>query len=256
MLLAIDIGNTNTVFAVCEGDNVVQSWRLRTDVGRSCDEYAAFLQQLFSLLDLHFDNVTGVIVSSVVPEANFHIRGFCKKYTGQTPVFVDVDMIGIGVHQDRPEDVGADRLVNAVAVKHCHSVPAVVIDFGTATNFDVVDENGNHIGGVLAPGINLSIAALHQASSKLPKISDKKPDNVIGKSTVSAMQSGIYYGYLSLIEGMIARIKEELGGEPLILATGGLAPLFAKDTNIINAVDQDLTIRGLIKIYKDTKAQC
>lgn len=255
MLLAIDIGNTNTVFAMCEGAKVLESWRLRTDTGRSCDEYASFLQQLMGLAGLEMSAITDVIVSSVVPETNFHLRGFCQKYIGLQPIFITVDMTGMSVDQDRPEDVGADRLVNAVAVKQWYKVPAVVIDFGTATTFDVIDKNGAHIGGAIAPGINLSVAALHSAASKLPKISVKKPGGgVIGRTTVSAMQSGVYFGYLGLIEGIVTRIKDELQGTATVLATGGLAPLFANDTDMIDIVDNDLTIKGLIKIYEDNKA--
>jgi len=179
------------------------------------------------------------------------MRKFCERYIGVQPVFVSADMTGIVIDLDRTDEVGADRLVNALAVKAHYSVPAIVIDFGTATTFDVIDGKGRYAGGAIAPGIKLSVAALHSAASKLPKISVSRPGAVIGKNTVTAMQSGVYYGYLSLIEGITARMKAQLKGDVFVVATGGLAPLFARDTDAINAVDDDLTIKGLIRIYSD-----
>ena len=251
MLLGIDVGNTNTVFAVFDGETIKDSWRLRTEDKRSADEYAGFLDQVFGLSGLSFDAVSAVIISSVVPETNFHIRGFCSKYLKTSPVFVSKDNVPIGLDVQRPEDVGADRLVNAVAVQEHYKTPAIVIDFGTATTFDVISAKGEYAGGVIAPGINLSIDALNMAASKLPKISVQKPDSVIGKTTVHAMRSGIYYGYESLIKGVVSGIKEELGADALVLATGGLAPLFAEDSDVIDGVDQELTLKGLYKIHKE-----
>lgn len=252
MLLAIDVGNTNTGFAACEGDTILKSWRLRTDPVRSADEYAAFLIQLLGLENLAFSDLKAVIVSSVVPEANFHLSRFSRDYIGVDTVFVNKDTIGVTIELDRPEEVGADRLVNALAVLTHYSAPAIVIDFGTATTFDVVGAGGVYKGGVIAPGINLSISALHAAASKLPKVTVENPGAVIGRSTRQAIQSGIFFGYLGLIEGITRRITDELADAkaPFVLATGGLAPLFAEDTKIIDAVDDDLTIKGLIEIYK------
>lgn len=255
MLLAIDVGNTNTGFAVCEGDSIRKSWRLRTDSARTVDEYAAFLIQLLTLEGLDLSSLKAVIVSSVVPEVNFHLQAFCKTYLNCTAMFVDKDSAGVPIDLDRPEDVGADRLVNALAVLTEYQAPAIVIDFGTATTFDVVGAGGVYKGGVIAPGINLSVSALHAAAAKLPKVSVVNPGRVIGRSTRGAIQSGIFYGYLGLIEGIVERIGREMGGEskPFVLATGGLAPLFAADTAAIDAVDDDLTIKGLMTIYKKTK---
>lgn len=248
MLLAIDIGNTNTVFAVYKGKAFVDSWRIRSDAGHSADEYAAFLNELFALSRVKWKSIKNVIVSSVVPEANFGMRRFCEKYVGVEPVFVTKEMVGIAAVIDRPDDVGADRLVNAVAVKAHYDFPAVVVDFGTATTFDVIDANGDYAGGVIAPGINLSMSALHQAASKLPKISVKRPEAAIGKDTVSAMQSGVYWGYMGLIDRILLEIKAEIGGPVKVIATGGLAPLFAKDNDAIDIVDEGLTLKGLYLI--------
>jgi type III pantothenate kinase len=251
MLLAIDAGNTNTVFAVFTGERPVGSWRLRTEGGRSADEYAGFLHQVFGLSGVDFKQIRAVIVSSVVPETDFHISDLCGKYLGAEPVFVSKDNVPVQVKVERPGDVGADRLVNAVAVKAHYTVPAIVIDFGTATTFDVIDADGAYAGGVIAPGIDLSVEALHRAASKLPKISVENPGRVIGGSTVQAMRSGIYYGYAGLIEGVVRGIRREMGREDvLVLATGGLAGLFADGSDVIERVDRDLTLKGLYEIYK------
>jgi len=248
MLLAIDIGNTNTVFAVFKGAEIVESWRIQTDAMRSEDEYAVLFNQLFMMSDLVGKAFAPVIISSVVPEANRTIAKFCEKFIGALPVFVTKDMVDIAALIDRPDDIGADRLVNAAAVKAHYKTPAVVVDFGTATTFDVVDADGNYAGGVIAPGINLSMAALHQAASKLPKISVKRPDHAIGKDTVSAMRAGVYWGYLGLVDRILSEIKAEIGDDVYVIATGGLAPLFAKDNDAIDNVDGDLTLKGLYLI--------
>lgn len=255
MLLAIDAGNTNTGFAICEGGTVRKSWRLRTDSVRSGDEYAAFLMPLMEREGMSLSQIEDVIVSSVVPEANFHLGAFSQAYIGAEAIFVGPETVPVAVDLERPEDVGADRLVNALAVLTHYKAPAIVIDFGTATTFDVVGAGGVYKGGVIAPGINLSISALHMAAAKLPKVSVANPGPVIGRSTRHAMQSGVFYGYIGLIEGIVARIRAEMpeGAEALVLATGGLAPLFAADTKAIEAVDGDLTIKGLLKIYKRIK---
>ena len=250
MLLAIDIGNTNTVFAIYKKDTLINSWRLRSDAGHSADEYAAFLNELFALSAVKWKSIKAVIVSSVVPDANFGMRRFCEKYIGIEPVFVTKEMAEVSADIDRPEDIGADRLVNAVAVQDSYDLPAVVVDFGTATTFDVVDEQGRYAGGVIAPGVNLSMAALHQAASKLPQISVKKPDNILGKNTVSAMQSGVYWGYVGLIEKILTELKAEIGGNVCVVATGGLAPLFAKNNPSIDHVDEGITLKGLYMIAK------
>jgi type III pantothenate kinase len=257
MLLAIDIGNTNTVFAVFREGVILDHWRLSTDARRSGDEYAVFLNQVFGLGAHAFDKISDVIISSVVPEARFSISRFCEKHLKQTPVFIDKESVPVELDVDRPEDVGADRLVNAMAVKAQYSGDgfkgAIVIDFGTATTFDVIDARGAYIGGVIAPGINLSLNALHDAAAKLPKVSIVETQKVIGKTTVEAMQSGLYWGYVGLISGLLDNIVDELGVTPKILATGGLAPLFAQNIDLIETIDDQLTLNGLYEIYKTIK---
>jgi len=250
MLLAIDAGNTNIVFAVYKGEEQLKSWRIHTEAKRSCDEYASILSRLFAMEDLGWDDISAVMISSVVPDANRHLRGFCEGYLSCDPVFVSKDMLDIPVHLDKPEEAGADRLVNAVAVRAHYQTPAIVIDFGTATTFDVIEEDGAYSGGLIAPGIHLSIDALNMAAAKLPKVSVQKTDQVIGKSTVGAIQSGIFWGYIGMIEGIVARIRSEMDGKPFVIATGGLASLFVEHTDVIDHVDDDLTLKGLFTLYQ------
>jgi type III pantothenate kinase len=253
MLLAIDIGNTNTVFAVYKAEKLLASWRFQTISSRTADEYAAFLHEMFELQGIDWDRVKDIIISSVVPDADFPVRAFSKKYLKKNPVFITASLADIDVLIDHPEEIGADRLVNAAAMREHYRTPAIVIDFGTATTFDVVDAKGRYIGGVIAPGINLSIEALHRAAAKLPRVGVKKPGKIVGTSTVGAMQSGIYWGYISLIEGLVERIAKETGKKPFVLATGGLAPLFADNTKVIDKVDEDLTLKGLLCIHRTLK---
>ncbi len=252
MLLAIDAGNTNIVFAVCEDDEIRIQWRTTTNVSRTADEYAVWMAQLLKLEGLAFADLTETIIATVVPAALFDLRDFCRRYLNCEPLLVgapEVDL-GIGVNADRPAAVGADRLANAVAAHDRYSGAAIVVDFGTATNFDIVAENGDFDGSVIAPGVNLSIEALHQAAALLPRVAIHRAQKVIGKDTIPSMQSGIYWGYVALIEGLIARIKAEYGKPMTVIATGGLAHLFEKDISAIEHVDPDLTIRGLLLIHR------
>ncbi|HNQ91809.1 MAG TPA: type III pantothenate kinase [Alphaproteobacteria bacterium] len=253
MLLAIDCGNTNIVFAVYDGAMRRGMWRCKTDASRTSDEYLAFLSQHFELKNLHVADVNDVIVSSVVPDVDFALEQLAQKGFGVRPQFVKGDItaesIGIKVEIDRPSELGADRLVNAVAVREEYKKLAIVIDFGTATTLDVIGADGTFFGGVIAPGINLSMAALHAAAAKLPKISVEKPARAIGKNTVEAMQSGVFFGYVGLIEGLLGRMVTELGETPLVIATGGLAPLFKDSIPMISVVDEELTLKGLLSIY-------
>lgn len=253
MFLAIDIGNTHSVFAFFEGDDVKALWRLQTDAKRTADEYSSYLMPLSIKDNIHFGDVEEVWISSVVPDVNFEISQLSKRLfdCGVTEISHDV-LPQLEVKLPRPEEVGADRLVNAVAVMACYQAPAVVIDFGTATTFDVVDQEGAFAGGVIAPGVNLSVNALYAAAAKLPKISIEKPEKAIGDSTITAMKSGIYWGYVSMVEGMVKRITAEMSCDtkPLIIATGGLSNLMAEGLDgLVDVVDEDLTLKGLKKIY-------
>lgn len=258
MLLAIDVGNTNTVFAVCDGHKPVNVWRCQTMAHRASDEYAAWLFQLFSMEGLQFSQISDVIVSSVVPDANFHLQRLAQDVFDCVCMVVgaaDGPDLGLVINVDKPGEVGADRLVNSVAVLHDYQPPAIVVDFGTATTFDVINARGEYCGGVIAPGANLSISALHQAAAKLPRIDIKKPAQVIGRDTISAMQSGIYWGYVGLIESMLLKIEREMEARPLVIATGGLSGLFANDIQRIEKIDEDLTLRGLLHIYHRSTLQ-
>lgn len=253
MLLAIDIGNTNSVFSLFEGDKMHNSWRCKTLASSPCDEYASFLAPLLALENLSWKDIKDVLVSSVVPDANIHIERFCTKYMNCNAVFVTPEICGLEIDLDTPSEIGADRLVNAVAASIHYSLPAIIIDFGTATTFDVVDEGGIYRGGVIAPGVKLSISALASHTAKLSQIQVEKPGKVIGKSTKQAMQSGMYWGYIGLINEIIGKIKSEMGKEPIVIATGGLAPLYAENTDAIDHVDEHLISKGLLEIYKKTK---
>ena len=253
MLLAIDSGNTNIVFAVYDGDRVRGEWRASTDAERTADELGVWLTQLLSIEGLARTDISAAIIASVVPAMVFGLKTLCRRYFKCEPLVVGDDGVDLGlkVLLDRPEEVGADRLVNAVAAHHCYPGPLIIIDFGTATTFDVVDTLGNYCGGAIAPGINLSLQALHTAAAKLPRVAIGRPRQVIGKATVPAMQSGIFWGYVGLIEGLVTRIKEEAAcGEMLVVATGGLAPLFHEAIPAIDRLDPDLTLRGLLLIHR------
>ena len=252
MLLAIDSGNTNTVFAIFDGDSCRAQWRAATDPDRTSDEYAVWLTQLMGLEGLALRDVDGAIIATVVPQGLFNLRSLCRRYFGCEPLVVGDDAVDLGVEVliERPAEVGADRLVNTLAAHMTYGGPLIVIDFGTATTFDVVDEDGSYLGGSIAPGINLGLETLHMAAAQLPLVAVDRPDRVIGKGTIGAIQSGIYWGYLGLIEGLVSRIKDEFGKPMKVVATGGLAPLFAKGTEAIEHVDADLTIRGLLAIHR------
>ncbi len=252
MLLAIDIGNTNLVFALFDGAAVKAQWRIRTDPHRSADEYAVWLFALMARAGLVEKNITAVIMASVVPDANFGVKSFVRQYLNLEPRLITTGEVDVGmpILLDNPRELGADRLINAFAAWSAHQSALIVIDFGTATTFDVVSGKGEYLGGVIAPGINLSLEALQRAAAKLHGIAITHPEKVIGTTTTSAMQSGIFYGYAGLIEGIISRIKAERGEAMTVIATGGLAPLYAEATTSITQVDTDLTIRGLRLIHE------
>ena len=252
MLLAIDCGNTNIVFAVYDGENVRGEWRASTKQERTADELGVWLAQLLSIEGMSRTDITHAIISNVVPAMMFTLKTLCRKYLNCNPLIVgDVGVdLGIKILLDRPEEVGADRLVNAIAAHQQFPGPLIVIDFGTATTFDVVDKDGNYLGGAISPGINLSLEALHMAAAKLPRVAIGRPREVIGRATVPAMRSGIYWGYVGLIEGLIARISAEMGQDMTVVATGGLAPIFMEATDKIHHLASDLTLRGLLEIHR------
>ncbi len=247
MLLAVDIGNTNIVFALCNDKKTLAQWRIRTDIHRTADEYAVWLFALMAAAGFDAKKITAAIVASVVPDANFAMKTFVRQYIGRNPKMIttgDID-IPIKVKIDNPRELGADRLINAYAAWQQEKRALIIIDFGTATTFDVVSAKGDYVGGIIAPGINLSLEALQRAAAKLHGVAITRPKKVVGTTTTTAMQSGIFYGYAGLIEGIVSRIKKERGEKMKVIATGGLAPLYAGATSVIDAVDDDLTIRGL-----------
>jgi len=247
VLLAIDAGNTNIVMAVHDGREWRGRWRIATQAERTADEYAVWLLSLLSHAGIRPAEVRRSALACVVPTALFHLRHLCIDWFGTEPLVAHAGLDwGFQIKVDNPNEVGADRLVNALAAAERYGGPLVVIDFGTATTFDVVDRDGAYLGGVIAPGINLSIDALHRAAAQLPRIGIGRPQAVIGRSTVPAMRSGIYWGYIGLIEGLTRRIETEYGATLKVIATGGLAPLFTEGTQVIQHVDPDLTLRGLL----------
>jgi len=246
MLLVVDAGNTNVVFAIHDGAGWVGNWRIATEPQRTSDEYAVWLLTLLGHSGLKRDQVTAAVIGTVVPAALYHLRRLCRDWFDVEPLIARASLDwGFEIKIDNPDEVGADRLLNALAAHRRFTGPLVVIDFGTATTFDVVDADGAYIGGVIAPGINLSLEALHKAAARLPRIGIGRPQAVIGRSTVPAMQSGIYWGYVGMIEGLVARIQAEQGGKLKVIATGGLAPLLAEGTTVIEHIDPDLTLDGL-----------
>lgn len=251
MLLAIEQGNTNTMFAVHDGASWIAQWRSATDSSRTADEYAVWLSQLLSMSGLQLGVFSGCIISSVVPQSIFNLRNLARRYLHVEPLVIGENAdLGVPVRIEKPSEAGADRVVNAVGAHMAYNGALIVIDSGTATTFDVVGADGGFEGGVIAPGINLSMEALHNAAAKLPRVAIQKPSKVVGTDTVGAMQSGVFWGYVSLIEGLIARIKAERGEPMQVIATGGVASLFHGATKSIDHFDSDLTIRGLLEIWR------
>ena len=257
MLLAIEQGNTNTLFAVHDGQTWIAQWRAATHSTRTADEYAVWLSQLLSMAGLAMGAFDGCIISSVVPQSVFNLRNLARRYLHVEPMVIGENVdLGIEVRIEKPSEAGADRLVNAIGAHIVYPGDLIVIDSGTATTFDVVAADGGLEGCAIAPGINLSMEALHQAAAKLPRVAIQKPQRIIGKDTVGAMQSGVFWGYIGLIEGLIARIKSEWDRPMIVVGTGGVASLFHGATTSIDHFDPDLTIRGMLEIWRrnSTKA--
>jgi type III pantothenate kinase len=249
MLLAIDVGNTNTVFALHDGTRTVAEWRCSTDRQRTADEYFVWLQQLMRNAGLDLQ-VRSVVVSSVVPQVVFNLRVLADRYFNTRPKVVGKPEVKLGVpiRVDPTAHVGADRLVNTVGAYDRYGGNLIVVDFGTATTLDVVGHDGAYVGGVIAPGVNLSLKALHDAAAALPFIDVTKPERVVGTNTVACMQSGVYWGYVGLVEGLCARIRAERETPMKVIGTGGLSTLFAQGTDVLEVIDTDLTIHGLVLI--------
>ena len=254
MLLAIDCGNTNTVFSIWNGTQFIATWRIATDHTRTADEYFVWLSSLMMLTQTKAQ-VTGAIISSTVPRVVFNLRVLCDRYFGCRPLVVGKPDCRLPVQPrvDQGTTVGPDRLVNTVAGFDRHGGDLVIVDFGTATTFDVVDTDGAYVGGVIAPGVNLSLEALHNAAAALPHIDVAKPDKVIGTNTVACMQSGVYWGYVGLVEGIVREVRRERDLPMKVIATGGLASLFAQGTALFHSIEDDLTMHGLVLINDHNK---
>ena len=254
MLLVIDIGNTNTSLGVFDGENLVANWRLTTARERTGDEWGVHTRNLFALAGLDFKSIDAIAIASVVPPLNFTLKRMAEVYFQVTPLFVDhTTETGVPILYQPPADVGADRIVDAVAAIHKYGAPCIVVDFGTATTFDAINATGEYLGGVITPGITISSDALFERAAKLPRVEIKRPKKVIGSATVEAMQSGLYHGYIGLVDGILQKMIDELGGAPRVIATGGLAPLIAKGSRYVEIVDETLTLEGLRLVYERTK---
>ena len=251
MLLALDVGNTNTVIGVFDGTTLKVHWRLSTRRAGTSDEYGILIKGLFDFAGLDFRAVTAVILSTVVPPVQAPLEEMSRQFFGAEAMIVGPGIkTGMPILYESPRDVGADRIVNAVAAFESYGGPCIVVDFGTATTFDAISTKGEYQGGAICPGIGISAEALFQRAAKLPRVDIIKPKAVIGKNTVGSMQAGLYFGYLSLVEGIVARMREELGGRPKVIATGGLAQLVLGDSTLVDHVDPLLTLNGLRILFE------
>ena len=256
MLLAVDIGNTATSIGVFQGDKLKARWTIATDAQNLVDEYAILLLNLLRSSDLERGDLDEAILGSVVPSLTPVFQEVCRRYFSVTPLVVDLGVkTGVRIKYDSPRDVGADRVVDAVAAIKLYGPPLIIVDFGTATVFDAISKEGDYVGGAIAPGIGISSQALFERTAKLPRIELERPKTAIGKTTVTAMQSGIIFGYVGLIEGIVARMKVELEGEVKVIATGGWAPVIARETSVIDTVNLDLTLIGLHLIYEANRGE-
>ena len=255
MLLVIDTGNTNTLFAIHDGDKWLVEWRIATDASRTADEYAVWFYQLMSMQKMQINDINACVISSVVPQSLFNMRNLARRHLNVEPIVVGDEGIDIGVaiDIDNPKEVGSDRLVTALGALQKYEGNLLIVDSGTATTFDIISKDKLFEGGIIAPGINLSVRALHEASAQLPRIAILKPDRVVAKNTVEAMQSGIFFGYISLIDGLIDKILSEDDRNFTVIGTGGVASLFKGEAKSIQYYDSNLTIDGLLEIWRLNK---
>jgi len=252
VIFVIDIGNTNTVLGIFEEGELTYEWRIQTDIHKTKDEFAMLIQSLFQFKEISFSQIEGVIISSVVPPIMHALEMMFEEYFDITPLIIGKDEVKapLTIAYPNPKEIGADRIVNAVAAIDMYDEPLIIIDFGTATTFCYVDANKAYHGGIIAPGIKISMDALYSKASKLPKIEIEAPDRIVGQTTVEAMQAGVYYGYVSQVDGIVGRMQAEVGTNPTVIATGGFAQLMAKGSETIEHVEKHLTLRGLYRIYE------
>ncbi|ABO65450.1 MULTISPECIES: type III pantothenate kinase [Geobacillus] len=251
MIFVLDVGNTNTVLGVYDGDELKYHWRIETSRAKTEDEYGMTIKALLNHVGLQFSDIRGMIISSVVPPIMFALERMCLKYFHIKPLIVGPGIkTGLDIKYENPREVGADRIVNAVAGIHLYGSPLIIVDFGTATTYCYINEHKQYMGGAIAPGIMISTEALFARAAKLPRIEIARPDDIVGKNTVSAMQAGILYGYVGQVEGIVSRMKAKSKVPPKVIATGGLAPLIASESSVIDVVDPFLTLTGLKLLYE------
>lgn len=256
MLLVLDVGNTNTTLGVYDGPKLTHSWRLTSERQRTVDEYGIMCRTLLELAGLDSSAIDAIAISSVVPPLDFTLHKMAQMYFHVEPLFVNAGNAGIPVMYDDPGEVGADRIVNAVAALSKYGAPCIVVDFGTATTFDAISRAGEYLGGIICPGVQISADALFQRAARLRNTEIRRPDKLIGTNPTASIQSGLYYGNIGLVDGLLERMIEELGKDTRVVATGGLAPLISRGSRLIESVDADITLEGLRLIYERNRSQC
>lgn len=256
MIFVFDVGNTNIVLGIYEDNELLHHWRISTSTTKTEDEYAMTIKSLFQHVGISFSDISGIVISSVVPSIMFALERLCNKYFHQSPMVIGPGIkTGLDIKTDNPKEIGADRIVNAVAAIHLYGPPLIIVDFGTATTYCYINEKGQYGGGAIAPGINISTEALIANASKLPRIEIGQPASIVGRNTVSAMQSGVFFGYVGQVEGIVQRMKSHAKEEPTVIATGGLASLIADEAKVIDHVEPFLTLKGLEIIYALNKKE-